>query len=52
MQFALALLEPLPPPPAPTVSVDPQARRTAQEVLVRILAQSAGTAKPEERPHE
>jgi hypothetical protein len=52
MQLALALPEPPPPPPAPAVAIDPQACRTAQEILVRILAQAAGTAKPEEPGHE
>jgi hypothetical protein len=52
MQLALALPEPAPPPPAPAVAIDPQACRTAQEILVRILAQAAGAAKPEESAHE
>jgi len=52
MQLALALPEPPPPPPAPMVAIDTQARRTAQEILVRILAQAAGAAKPEEHGDE
>jgi hypothetical protein len=50
MQLTLALPEPPPPPPA--VAIDPQACRMAQEILVRILAQAAGAAKPEEPGHE
>jgi hypothetical protein len=52
MQLTLALPEPPAPPPAPVVAIDLQACRTAQEILVRILAQAAGTAKPEEHAHE
>jgi hypothetical protein len=52
MQLALALPEPPPPPAAPAVPIDPQACQTAQEILVRILAQAAGPAKPEEPGHE
>jgi len=52
MQLALALPEPPAQPPVPAVVIDPQACRTALEVLVRILAQAAGTAKPEEPGHE
>ena len=52
MQLALALPEPPPPPAAPTVAIDAKACRIAQGILVRILAQAARTAKPEEPGHE
>ncbi len=52
MQLTLALPEPSPPQPVPEVEIDAQARRTAQEVLARILAQAAGAAKPEEPSNE
>jgi hypothetical protein len=52
MQLALALPEPPAQPPVPAVAIDPQTCRTAQEILVRILAQAAETAKPQEHGHE
>ncbi len=52
MQLALALPELPPPPPAPAVAIDTEACRTAHKILVRILAQAAGAAKPEEPGNE
>jgi hypothetical protein len=52
MQLALALPEPPAPLQKPAVATDPQARRTAHDILVRILAQAVEAAKPEEPGHE
>jgi hypothetical protein len=52
MQLALPLPEPPAPPQKPAVSIEPQAHQTAHDILVRILAQAADTAKPREDDHE
>lgn len=52
MQLALPLPEPPAPLQKPAVSIEPQARQTAQDILVRILAQATDTAKPKEVSHE
>lgn len=52
MQLALALPKPLAPPQKPTVAIEPQARRTAHGILVRILAQAVEAAKPKEARDE
>lgn len=52
MQLALALPEPPPPPQTPTVAIDVQARRTAYEILARILAQAVEAPKPTEAGNE
>jgi hypothetical protein len=48
MQLVLALPEPPTPPQKPVVAIEPQARRTAHNILVRILAQAVEAAKPKE----
>jgi hypothetical protein len=48
MQLALAFPEPPPPPQTTTIEIDVQARRTAYEILARILAQAVEAAKPME----
>jgi len=52
MQLVLALPEPPTPPQKPVVAIEPQARRTAHNILARILAQAVDAANPKEAGHE